>query len=454
MNISLIIIIIVVVIWVQLAFFLKTLAGVKALKLMYPSVSVLGIKVEHGTQVISVHGKVSREFASIVDSTNAYLKENLGAVDFHIIQNLSEQVASSKESEAASGISTPLYIGLMGTFMGVGVGLFSLNVMGIFSDEGINSFLWGVVIAMVASFLGMLLSTVAHYRLSTAIKHKDIRKSRYYSFVQTKLLPGMGSNIIDALGRLKGTLDNFNTVFSGNIDNINSTVVNLAQNLQTIANGMGTQKEILNELYSSKYHSLIKMNMNAFERVEKLLPAMDDFIHKQKMLNEMMTNSGEFVNTMHRLLDRVSTFEKSINELGESIGESQLLGNRQLTLVQKHLEDLDQKQALVEKYTNQSNEVVEEYLKANVKNVRSLVAEFEIALRNAFEITSTDSPFQKLADLETISRDVKLLSEIQAAGKQREEELVNLLASIRNEIKAIRQGDLYIGDLPEGDSET
>lgn len=453
MNISLIIIIIVVVIWVQLAFFLKTLVGIKTLKLLYPSVSVLGIKDDHGTQIISVHGKISREFSSVIDSTNAYLKENQGTVDFHIIQNLSEQVSSSKETEAASGIPTPLYVGLMGTFMGVGVGLFSLNVIGIFSEEGINSFLWGVVIAMVASFLGMLLSTVAHYKLSTAVKHKDLRKNRYYSFVQTKLLPGMGSNIVDALGRLKGTLDNFNTVFAGNIGNINNTVINLADNLQTIADGIGTQKEILNELYSSKYQSLIQLNMDTIERTEKILPAMDEFIQKQKMLNEMMANSAEFVTTMHRLLDRVSTFEKSINELGESIGESQLLGSRQLNLVQKHLEDLDQKQSLVENYTNQSNEVVEEYLKTNVKNVRSLVSNFEIAIRNAFEITNDESPFQKLANLEVISEEIKRLNEMFSSNKQKEEELVNLIISIRNELKSIRQGDIYSSDFSEGDAE-
>ncbi len=164
MDISLIIIIVVIVIWIQIAFFLKTVVGIRALKNLYPSLSNLGIFKENSTQVISVNSKkVLREFSSIIDSTNSYLRENQGTVDFYVIQNLSERVSAAKESEAASGIQIPLYVGLMGTFVGVGVGLFSLNFIGLYSEAGINYFLWGVVIAMLTSFVGLLLSTIAYY---------------------------------------------------------------------------------------------------------------------------------------------------------------------------------------------------------------------------------------------------------------------------------------------------
>ena len=454
MDISLIIIIVVIVIWIQIAFFLKTVVGIRALKNLYPSVSNLGIFKENSTQVISVNSKkVLREFSSIIDSTNSYLRENQGTVDFYVIQNLSERVSAAKESEAASGIQIPLYVGLMGTFVGVGVGLFSLNFIGLYSEAGINYFLWGVVIAMLTSFVGLLLSTIAYYKLNHAIKCKDHNKNKYYTFIQTKLLPGMGSNIIDALGRLKGTLDNFNTVFSDNIGNINNIVVNLAGNMQTIADGIGTQKEILNELYGSKYQSLIKVNMDTFDRAEKILPAMDNFVQKQKDLNEVMEKNSQFIASMHKLLDRVSTFESSINGLGESINDSQLLGSRQLNLVQRHLDDLDQKQSLVENYTNQSNEVVEEYLKANLKNVRSLVDSFETAVKNAFEITNQESPFQKLANLEVISEDIKRLNEMLASYTQKEEEMMNIVSAIRDDVKSLKEGDTYPGDFYGSDAE-
>jgi ABC-type transporter Mla subunit MlaD len=257
----------------------------------------------------------------------------------------------------------------------------------------------------------------------------------------------MGSNIVDALGRLKGTLDNFNTVFSDNIGNINNIVVSLAANMQTIAEGMGTQKQILNELYSSKFQDLIKVNTETFNRVEKILPEMDDFIRKQKDLNELMANSTQFVTSMHKLLDRVSTFENSVNVLGETINESQLLGSRQLNLVQRHLDDLDKKQSLIENYTNQSNEMVEEYLKANVKHVRSLVDNFETAIRNAFEITNNDSPFQKLTKLDTISEEIKRLNETLASYTKKEEDLINVVSNISNDVKSIRSETIFSDDV-------
>lgn len=454
MHIGLIVVIIVFVFWAQIAFFLKSAVSIKALKHLYPVVNTLAVITDNETQLIRVHSnKLSKEFASIIEATNAYLINNQGTTDFYIIQNLSERVSLSKEEEAASGISIPLYIGLMGTFAGVGVGLFSLNFIGILSEKGLNNFLWGVVIAMAGSFVGLLLSTIANYKLTRAIREKDRRKDLYYTFIQTKLLPGMGSSIIDALGRLKGTLDNFNTVFAGNIGNINTTVVNLAENMQTIAVGIGTQKQIMNELYSSRYEDLIKTNMQIFERVDKMLPAMDDFVQKQNDLNKIMANSTQFVTIMHKLLDRVSTFERSINELGESISDNQLLGNKQLNLVQKHLDDLDQKQSLVESYTNQSNEVVEEYLKANLKNVRSLVDNFEIAIREAFEITNHESPFQKLTYLEVITDEMKRINETLSLYAQKEEDLKNLLSGIGDDIKSLKSDNMYPYDSYEGDTD-
>ncbi len=447
MDISVTIIIISVVVWIQLVFFLKTAVGIRTLKNIYPSIGSLGISNEYGTQIISVHCKISKEFGAIIHATNTYLKENQGTVDFYVIQNLSERISASKESEVTSEIPIPLYVGLMGTFVGVAVGLFSMNFLGIFSEDGIHSFLWGVVIAMVSSFLGLLLSTVANYRLTTAVRHKDRKKNHYYTFVQTKLLPGMGSNIVDALGRLKGTLDNFNTVFSDNIGNINNIVVSLAANMQTIAEGMGTQKQILSELYSSKFQDLIKVNTETFNRVENILPEMDDFIKKQKDLNELMANSTQFVTSMHKLLDRVSTFENSVNVLGESINESQLLGSRQLNLVQRHLDDLDKKQSLIENYTNQSNEMVEEYLKVNVKNVRSLVDNFETAIKNAFEITNNESPFQKLTELDIISEEIKRLNETLASYTKKEEDLINVVSNISNDVKSIRSEAIFSNDV-------
>lgn len=174
---------------------------------------------------------------------------------------------------------------------------------------------------------------------------------------------------------------------------------------------------------------------------------MDDFIKKQKDLNELMANSTQFVTGMHKLLDRVSTFENSVNVLGESINESQLLGSKQLNLVQRHLDDLDKKQSLIENYTNQSNEMVEDYLKANVKNVRSLVDNFETAIKNAFDITNNESPFQKLTKLDIISEEIKRLNETLASYTKKEEDLINVVSNISNDVKSIRSETIFSDDV-------
>lgn len=210
------------------------------------------------------------------------------------------------------------------------------------------------------------------------------------------------------------------------------------------------------------------------ERMKEVLRRMIDKYDTQIIFN-FAGNEEEFAVNIHRemgndknvftnikagslrdlcaLIDRVSTFERSINELGESISDNQLLGNKQLNLVQKHLDDLDQKQSLVESYTNQSNEVVEEYLKSNLKNVRSLVDNFEIAIREAFEITNHESPFQKLTYLEVITDEMKRINETLSLYAQKEEDLKNLLSGIGDDIKSLKSDNMYPYDSYEGDTD-
>jgi hypothetical protein len=98
---------------------------------------------------------------------------------------------------------------------------------------------------------------------------------------------------------------------------------------------------------------------------------------------------------------------------------------------------------LIENYTNQSNEMVEDYLKANVKNVRTLVDNFETAIKNAFEITNNESPFQKLAKLDIISEEIKRLNETLASYTKKEEDLINVVSNISNDVKSIRSETIF-----------
>ena len=69
----------------------------------------------------------SKEFGEIVTDTNDYLRANKGAAaDFNALRDISEREAELLDAEIEAQISTPLYLGLLGTFAGAIFGLFSL----------------------------------------------------------------------------------------------------------------------------------------------------------------------------------------------------------------------------------------------------------------------------------------------------------------------------------------
>ncbi|MBD3410568.1 MAG: hypothetical protein GF419_10245, partial [Ignavibacteriales bacterium] len=124
---------------------------------------------------------ISDRFRKIVNVTNDYLKSVVGLpADFEIVRDVADRVSDTLEDSASSAVSTPLYLGLMGTFLGVIIGLVNITAHGTIDDESINAFLGGVFIAMTASLFGLLLTTINNNFVFRRAKTQcDERKNDY-----------------------------------------------------------------------------------------------------------------------------------------------------------------------------------------------------------------------------------------------------------------------------------
>jgi hypothetical protein len=140
-------------------------------------------------------------FEKILFSTNNYLIRNRGAAsDFNLIKDIVERNIDAVEEDINSSIGIPLYLGLMGTMMGIVIGLFNMPEMGtIISDtkamdlklnEGIGLLIGGVKIAMIASFIGLFF-TIIHsgWVFKGSRSFSEARKNEFYTFIQIELLP-------------------------------------------------------------------------------------------------------------------------------------------------------------------------------------------------------------------------------------------------------------------------
>ena len=168
--------IVVVIIALQIFFFVKNVLRMREYKQIFSEESSWGIAHNSETKFVSgIYGRGNKVFESIKDSINKYLENNSGSViDFSLLKDAVDRHCDSVENDINTLTPTPLYCGLAGTMAGVIVGLSSLLTTGSITAllssgsgnfgtaaEGVNDLLSGVAWAMLASIMGILLTTIA-----------------------------------------------------------------------------------------------------------------------------------------------------------------------------------------------------------------------------------------------------------------------------------------------------
>ena len=113
---------------------------------------------------------------TLIEEINHYVAKTKGTTDFAVIQNKVERKLNMRYEQSVARISFPTYIGLMGTFLGVFLGVWTFlggfDDTGI-TDESIKNLLNGVLISMLTSFLGLLLTTINYHNTSKARKNEN-----------------------------------------------------------------------------------------------------------------------------------------------------------------------------------------------------------------------------------------------------------------------------------------
>jgi hypothetical protein len=360
----------------------------------------------------------NKTFIEVIQSLNDYLIRNKGACDFSIIKSIVERSIEAKENAVNSNVSLPLYIGLMGTFVGVIIGLFKIAFGGGVTEKNINLFIGGVVIAMVASFLGLLLTVVnnsKNFKNATAVCQE--RKNNFFNFLQVELLPHLGNNLTDVLERLKNNINDFNDTFktninlfdnkfTNNISSLGASVGILSDNIGMIVENTNTQKAFLVELNGKGYNEMVKANIEVIKLLNDVSPNLLKFIESQKLLTESMANANQFVGIIEKILNRIKTFEESINKLGERINTSEFLGNEVLRRIDINLNYLDQQFELLKDHEHTSSDEIKAHFTRQYHEIQLLVYNIEKEIREALNFNIEDNPLQKLHLLEGIETSI------------------------------------------------
>ena len=223
----------IVFITVQLYVFMKTQRRLHHYVCLFPFDKIDDYEL-NGTEIV-IPNKCSSEFKEIVSASNKYLEKNDGTADFNILKDIAERRIGIVWQDASVNLSFPMYIGLLGTFLGIGLGVFNLNInetsgSGISSLEleNINTFLGGVGLAMLSSFSGLIMTIWSNSTASSCRGKLERKKDVYFSFLQIYLIPEMGCSIAQAMANLKNTIGGFEKSFIKVIDKFETAFSSMA----------------------------------------------------------------------------------------------------------------------------------------------------------------------------------------------------------------------------------
>ena len=382
----------------QLWAFIPTLRKLDKFKGFFSNSENWNVEEKESGYAIHVENS-SEDLTELVGEINEYLEKNEGTTDFGIIKDKVENRLEALHEDAVSKVSFPTYLGLMGTFFGVWIGLQSFKIgvdkAGV-SDEIVSALIGGVIVSMVTSLIGLVLMMWGNAKAGDVLKKVEGDKNKFFDFIQVRLMPVLGTSMVSALNKLHRTINTFEPAFKGVIGEfkdafsectetlrgtfgekvqlLTSAVETMGKNMSLINENVKMQEQLLKTMQQRETLKTLESFVVAADKfdavttsIAKLSEVKEDLADSRVILVEAQTKCIGQMSVPERvfekinaILNRIVTFEESLNALGESISQTQLLGNSQMNLIQEQITAIQKKTDLAISY----QELADDELKA------------------------------------------------------------------------------------------
>ena len=329
-------------------------------------------------------------FEDVIQGTNAYLLKNKGTADFDILQSIAERRAVALDSEVQSGTSAPLFIGLMGTFLGAILGLGGLLAgSGKFDEIGIQGFLRGVTVAMIGSLFGLGLTLWGSTLYRSARRQSEQRRNDYYTFLQVELLPILHSDMAGSLGTLKAVLDSFNHEFLSKIYEFGPIVGALNENITV-------QKDFLEQLQKVGYTQMANASIRVFDKVAESAHHFENFLVYQQELNHTLHNGQQVATTLTSLLGRLTGLEEGLNQVPALVQQHAETVESQLRFFSQNQAEMDRLARQGEAFMDESYHKLAQVMRQRMAVLTKEADEAAGVLEEHFRKLNSDNIYERI----------------------------------------------------------
>ena len=381
-------------------------------------------EVVNGEEIsqLKLVGEENSDLNKLLSEINRYILKTKGTTDFSVIQNKVERMLNMLYEQAESKLAFPTHLGLMGTFVGVFLGIImfipGFSGDGEIRDNSIKSLLLGVIVSMSTSFIGLLLTTWNTAKISKYQKEVEEDKNEFYNYIQTELMPSLDVSLVVAINKLHETVDKFEPAFESVIGNFQDTFDrctkafgdSFEKNVTTVANAvdvMGKNMDKINEnielqrsvLSTFKSDEVVRglekyveaadhfvgitQSLNKFEEARRMmLAAAQEAINLQNAYSESLNVPREVALRINQILDRVKNFEDNIERLGDKLNERDILGNDVVNAIRDQVNGIEKKNKIAESYLQKADGELEDLFAEQTKVIENLNSRYEAAISN------------------------------------------------------------------------
>lgn len=413
----------------QLHFFRVTKKGRKRFETFFDRLDEYGITLfgsdDNVYPQLNFVGEENSRLNGLLQEINSYLYKTKGTSDYEYIRNKVERKLNVLYDQSTVYLSFPTYLGLMGTFCGVFLGilmfLLGFDSTGNISDESIKNLLIGVLVSMGTSLVGLYLTTCNQKAIGQARKKVEDEKNVFYDFIQTDVTKTANASLVTAICKLHDTVDAFEPAFSTVIDgfkeafadctrafgddfraNVNcvmSAVKVMGNNMDKINENIKLQEKLLSVFKSgsliegldkyveaSSRFADITQSLNKFEEARRMmLAAAQEAIVLQNNYNESLRIPREVAVRVNQILDRIKDFEENINIVGQNINRREILGNDVIEALNNQINGISKKCKVADRYIELSDEKLEELYKTQASVISDMNQRYKIAIENHIE---------------------------------------------------------------------
>lgn len=339
--------------------------------------------------------------AKIEGALNMYLQKNKGAVsDFNLMKDVVERYCGAEEEEISVMQPIPLYMGLMGTMIGIIVGVFIISLGGGIQQVGLNgvsALMACVAVAMIASFAGICFTTIISWKAKGAKTQIEGNKNQFYSWLQTELLPTLSGNAATALSLLQNNLVSFNNTFGKNIGKFDDVLSEIRQ----------VSKDQSSAL---KAISRLDLTRTASANV-KVLHELQQCTDKLELFNQYLNSVNGYLNEVH-----------SLNEgLNEHLGRTAAI-EKMGTFFENEMNQIQSREDIIRTAVNS----VDEYLKDSATHMKESMDSYISELK-----AKTTSEMEQIKNLS---------EESQRSFAERVKSQQDMISAKTNEMEKLLQG--------------